>query len=71
MRANNKNLVITSYAEYNHLDSSTIKIQQSNHLFDVEPASRKSHRRTYVDQDAAASTREATTTIVILTLMSK
>lgn len=55
MRANEKNLIITPYAEYNHLDISTIKIKEPNHLFDVDPSNRKSNKRPYVDRDAVTT----------------
>jgi len=51
MRANDKNLIITPYAEYNHLDTSTIKIKEPNHLFDVDPNNRRSNKRVYMDRD--------------------
>jgi hypothetical protein len=55
MRANDKNLIITPYAEYNHLDSSQIKIKEPNHLFDVDPNNRRSNKRVYIDKDAATT----------------
>ena len=64
MRANEKNLIITPYAEYNHLDVSKIKIKEPNHLFDVDPSNRKSNKRAYVDKDAVTSTSETTTPTV-------
>jgi len=56
LRANDKNLIITPYAEYNHLDSSKIKIKEPNHLFDIDPNNRKSNKRPYVDKDAVTTT---------------
>ena len=55
MRATDRNLIITSYAEFHRLDVSKIKTKEPNHLFDVDPANRKSTKRTYVDKDAVES----------------
>jgi hypothetical protein len=64
MRANDKNFIITPYAEYNRLDVSTIKIREPDHLFDIDPANRRSNKRVYVDKDAVASSpREFTATV--------
>jgi hypothetical protein len=72
MRANEKNLIITPYAEYNHLDVSKLKIKEPNHLFDVDPSNRKSNKRAYVDKDAITSTQEVTpVTTVSLILFLK
>ncbi len=71
MRANEKNLIITPYAEYNHLDISKIKIKEPNHLFDVDPSNRKSNKRAYVDKDAVTSTPETTTPTVDVSSDSK
>ncbi|CAF4232165.1 unnamed protein product, partial [Rotaria magnacalcarata] len=60
MRANDKNFIITPYAEYHCLDPSKIKIKEPSHLFDVDPSNRKSNKRVYVDKDAVASTQQAT-----------
>ncbi|CAF2883730.1 unnamed protein product [Rotaria sp. Silwood2] len=64
MRTNDKNLIITPYAEYNRLDPSAIKIKEPNHLFDIDPTNRRSNKRVYVDKDAITSTQEATTTTI-------
>ena len=56
LRGNDKNLIVTSYAEYHQLDASSIKVKEPNHLFDVDPSARKSNRRAYVDKDAAETT---------------
>ncbi len=56
LRANDKNLIITPYAEYKNLDSSKIKIKEPNHLFDVDPNNRKSNKRAYIDKDAVTTT---------------
>ena len=56
MRANEQQLIITPYAEYNQLDASKIKIKEPNHLFDIDPANRKSNKRVYIDKDAVATT---------------
>jgi hypothetical protein len=72
MRANEKNLIITPYAEYNHLDVSKLKIKEPNHLFDVDPSNRKSNKRVYLDKDAITSTQEVTpVTTVSLILFLK
>lgn len=52
LRTNDKNLIITPYAEYKHLDTTVIKIKEPNHLFDVDPSNRKSNKRPYIDKDA-------------------
>jgi hypothetical protein len=71
LRANDKNLIITSYAEYHHLDASNIKVKEPNHLFDVDPAARKANRRSYIDKDAveAASTAAVSQTSMIEALI--
>ncbi|CAF1372500.1 unnamed protein product [Adineta steineri] len=61
MRTNDKNFTITPYAEYNRLDVSAIKIKEPDHLFDVDPANRKSNKRPYIDKDAVATTTQEVT----------
>ncbi|CAF0964166.1 unnamed protein product [Rotaria sordida] len=70
MRANDKNIIITPYAEYNHIDLSTIKIKEPNHLFDIDPNNRKSNKRTYIDKDAVTSTPEITTITTTIDIIS-
>ncbi|CAF2808727.1 unnamed protein product [Rotaria sp. Silwood2] len=56
MRANDKNLIITSYAEYNRLDYSKIKVKQPNNLFDINPNNGKSNKRTCNNQNTFTTT---------------
>ncbi|CAF1228363.1 unnamed protein product [Rotaria sp. Silwood1] len=70
MRANDKNLTIIPYAEYNRIDPSTIKIKEPNHLFDIDPNNRKSNKRTYIDKDAVTSTQEITITTTTVEISS-
>jgi hypothetical protein len=51
MRANDRNLIITPNAEYNHFDASKIKIKEADHLFDIDPNNRKSNQRVYIDKE--------------------
>ena len=53
--ANEKNLIITPYAEYHHLDNANVKIKEPNHLFDIDPTNRKSNKRAYIDRDAVTA----------------
>ncbi|CAF4355655.1 unnamed protein product [Rotaria sp. Silwood2] len=62
MRVNDRNLIITSYAVYNDLHTSKIKIKQHDHLFDIDLNKRKSNKRTYDDKNVATSTQEVTPT---------
>lgn len=64
LRATDKNITVTPYAEYHHLDTSTIKIKEPNHLFDVDPSNRKSNKRVYVDKDAVSITQDTTVVTV-------
>ena len=58
MRTNDKNFVITPYAEFHSLDTSKIKIKELDHLLDVDPENRRSNKRPYVDRDAIEPTPE-------------
>ncbi|CAF1293647.1 unnamed protein product [Rotaria sordida] len=63
MRANDKNLIITSYAEYNRLDPSKIKIKQPSHLFDIVLNNRKSNKQTFNDKNVVTTSTEEITTL--------
>ncbi|UJR09960.1 hypothetical protein I4U23_014184 [Adineta vaga] len=67
MRANDKNFAIIPYAEFHRLDTSTIKIKEPDHLFDVDPANRRSNKRVYVDKDAMESTQDIAVTPMEMT----
>ncbi|CAF4886943.1 unnamed protein product [Rotaria sp. Silwood1] len=54
MRANEKNLIITPYAEYHRLDTSKIKTKELDPLFDLNPNNRRSNNWVCIDKDTVA-----------------
>ncbi|CAF1573125.1 unnamed protein product [Rotaria sp. Silwood1] len=54
MRANDKNLIITPYAEYHHLDTSKIKTKELDPLFDLNPNNRRSNNWVCIDNDTVS-----------------
>ncbi|CAF1426328.1 unnamed protein product [Rotaria sp. Silwood1] len=61
MRTNDRNLIITSYAVYNDLDTSNRQIMSHDHLFHFDLNKRKSNKRTYDDQIGVTSNQKVTT----------